>query len=152
MPDHPFRKSIRLPPWSYERQDSTFHVTLRALPGKAPFRDAVADALWRATLNEVDRDSVFLVVACMMPDHMHFMVRPQASTLVEWVDSFKGYATYLHRKHTTLPFLWQPGFYDREIRSSREYEAVWNYIVRNPVEASFVEEPEDWPYLYAAPE
>jgi REP element-mobilizing transposase RayT len=152
VPDHPFRKSLRLPPWAYERQDSTFHVTMRAIPGKSPFHGAVANAIWRAVFNETSRTSIVLTVACLMPDHIHFLVRPRDSTLVERVDSFKGYTTYLHRKHTKLPFLWQPGFHDREIRNRREYEAVWNYIVRNPVAAELVEEPEDWPYLYVAQE
>jgi REP element-mobilizing transposase RayT len=150
VPDHPFRKSIRLPPWAYEREGSTFHVAFRAIPGKTPFRHSVADAVWRATLNETRRDWIELVVACLMPDHVHFMVRPRSRTLVEWIDSYKGYTTHLHKKRTRLPFLWQPGFYDREIRNSREYQAVWSYIVRNPVSAGLVEEPEDWPYLFVA--
>ena len=40
--------------------------------------------------------------------------------------------------------LWQPRFFDRALRSVKEYNEKVEYIHLNPVRAGLVSRPEDW--------
>jgi putative transposase len=40
--------------------------------------------------------------------------------------------------------LWQPRFFDRALRTVKEYNAKVEYIHLNPVRAGLVSRPEDW--------
>jgi putative transposase len=40
--------------------------------------------------------------------------------------------------------LWQPRFFDRALRTVKEYNEKVEYIHLNPVRAGFVSHPEDW--------
>jgi hypothetical protein len=40
--------------------------------------------------------------------------------------------------------LWQPRFFDRALRTAREYNEKVEYIHLNPVRAGLVSRPEDW--------
>ena len=42
--------------------------------------------------------------------------------------------------------LWQPRFFDRALRSVREYYEKVEYIHLNPVRAGLVKRAEDWPW------
>jgi len=45
--------------------------------------------------------------------------------------------------------LWQPRFWEHNIRDERDYRAHVEYCWVNPVKHGFVNEPEEWPYSYA---
>jgi hypothetical protein len=42
--------------------------------------------------------------------------------------------------------LWQPRFFDRALRTVKEYNEKVEYIHLNPVRAGLVSRPEDWPW------
>ena len=44
------------------------------------------------------------------------------------------------------PRLWQPGFFDRILRSQESYAEKWNYVREKPVRAGLVQTAHDWPY------
>jgi hypothetical protein len=48
------------------------------------------------------------------------------------------------RKESGL--LWQPRFFDRALRSTKEYNKMVEYIHLNPVRAGLVQRAEDWPW------
>jgi len=48
------------------------------------------------------------------------------------------------RKESGL--LWQPRFFDRAVRTVKEYYEKVEYIHLNPVRAGVVERAEDWPW------
>ncbi|MFN0145143.1 MAG: transposase [Dehalococcoidia bacterium] len=126
-----------------------FHVTIRALSGHAPFRGAVGAAVWAAVLAERERPSVDLFAACLMPDHLHVLVKPGARSVIQWLGTFKSYTTAVARNRGGRHFLWQPSFYDRRIRDVAEFEAVVSYIVGNPAAAGLVDGEDEWPWVYA---
>jgi hypothetical protein len=41
---------------------------------------------------------------------------------------------------------WQPGSFDRLLRSDESAEQKWQYIRQNPVRAGLVQEWSEWPY------
>jgi hypothetical protein len=44
------------------------------------------------------------------------------------------------------PLRWQPGGFDRLLRTSESIHEKWNYIRENPVRAGLVEHWKQWPY------
>ncbi|MCC7366759.1 MAG: transposase [Dehalococcoidia bacterium] len=149
MPDDiPFHRATRLPSGAYSNPANTFHLTLRASPKTRPFRGAVGQAVWDAVGNEQDRGAIFLVAACLMPDHLHVVLRPSRLSVPRWAQSFKPYTTRLARELGNGPFLWQPRYHDRLLREGEVAHAV-AYVVRNPIAAGLATEDGEWPWVVA---
>ncbi|MCC7363734.1 MAG: transposase [Dehalococcoidia bacterium] len=141
----PFRKSIRLAPEAYSNPDNIFHVTVRAAIGSAPFADArFADVAWRQ-LFDPRYDTLIILAACIMPDHVHLVIRTATRTtsLVTWLSGWKSRTTLACRAAGFRGTLWQPSFWDRVVRPG-ELDDVIAYVVRNPVAAGLVADSGDW--------
>ena len=85
---------------------------------------------------------------CVMPNHVHVLVRPrEGQPLAEIVRYWKGWAA--RRANQLLgrrgPF-WMREYHDRFIRSERHMANAVRYIRMNPVLAGLCQEPEDWPW------
>jgi REP element-mobilizing transposase RayT len=154
VPDRDFRfpKKIRLPAEAYENPDAVFHITMHAATETAPFKPKrAADVVWQLVRNEESRGSITPVAACLMPTHLHLVARRGRKTIVEWANGFKSYSTTVWwREGGGHGVLWQPSFYDVRQYSSRQVEAVIKYVVRNPVDAGFVEDPWQWPWVWVS--
>ncbi|MEX0784164.1 MAG: transposase [Dehalococcoidia bacterium] len=148
-PDWRFAKSTRLPREAYDNQDASFHLVTAAAVGSAPFRDArMGNEVWRLLLNELDRDSVVLVAACLMPDHLHVVARPRTANLADWFGEFKSLTTRKAWRLGRRGAVWQPSFYDRRLYGG-QVGAVVAYVLRNPEEANLVEDMSEWPWVEA---
>ena len=144
----PFPKRIRLDPSDYERCDQAFHVTLRSMPGTAPFSGELGAAVWQLILNERERSAIELVAACLMPDHLHAIVKPADRSIVLWLNGFKSFSTRAAWQHGHATALWQPGFHDTRIRDEQQFEAALSYIRRNPMAGGFVNDESEWPWMW----
>lgn len=83
-----------------------------------------------------------------LPDHGHAIIYPPYPlTICTVMESIKGGATKrINRSRREAGVLMQPRFFDRALRTVKEYhEKVW-YIHLNPVKAGRVSRPEDWPW------
>ncbi len=74
---------------------------------------------------------------CVMPDHVHIIVyimpnesgrMISAPTLSVIIGSMKWWTT----KQIGFP-IWQKSFYDRIVRSEKDYQEIWQYIDENPL-------------------
>ena len=82
----------------------------------------------------------------ILPDHLHLMIRDLGQNrrnLCAWVAAWKGHVT---RNWNGTGELWQRSFWDRQIRSARDYDSKYLYVRDNPVRHGLVTESEDWPY------
>jgi REP element-mobilizing transposase RayT len=78
-----------------------------------------------------------------MPDHVHLFVRAGRDfTLSSWIGSLKRAISVTLES----PKLWQPGFFDRILRSHESYGEKWNYVRENPVRAGLVKSAQEWRY------
>ncbi len=50
------------------------------------------------------------------------------------------------RQELAAAWKWQPGSFDRLLRSDESAEEKWQYIRQNPVRAGLAENWQDWPY------
>ena len=82
----------------------------------------------------------------LLPDHVHLFVRGRLDfKLSQWVGGLKRALAVALRAETGAP-IWQPGFFDRLLRSDESYSAKWEYVRQNPVRHGLVARAEDWPY------
>ena len=63
------------------------------------------------------------------------------------MESIKVGATKrINRSRGEAGLLFQPRFFDRALRTVREYHEKVEYLHLNPVKAGLVSRPEDWPW------
>ena len=82
-----------------------------------------------------DVESLAFVV---MPDHLHWLIRLAESRSLEAVlHSMKSYTSHQigPRLASNGTRVWQPGYFDRALRSDDDLKDVARYIVMNPVRA-----------------
>jgi REP-associated tyrosine transposase len=125
-----------------------FFVTVRLLKGRARLHDADFRLLALA-LNRARRQRPFYLTAWVfLSEHWHAICAPvYPLTILQVMKSAKISSTILiHRRRAEPGELWQARFFDRALRSVKEYNDKVEYIHLNPVKAGLVERPEDWPW------
>jgi putative transposase len=126
--------------------DRWFFITCRLLA-----RRRVLSPSEFAVLAEVigDRraEHRFLLTAWVFrPDHWHAIFYPSYPlTISRVMEAIKDGATKrINRSRQEVGTLWQPRFFDRALRTVREYNEKVEYIHLNPVKAGLASLPEDW--------
>ncbi|MHB9134602.1 MAG: transposase [Armatimonadota bacterium] len=157
------RKLHRLPLEQYTMSDCEFFFTICARHHQRPFTDPIlARQIIDALLWYRNRHSLRLFCYCLMPDHLHFILKLPDSLrrlrhggargiapegILDWVGDFKSYTTnqcWWKRGGTNQ--LWQKSSYDHVIRCNDSVEKAVNYTLRNPERKGLVEDWQDYPY------
>jgi putative transposase len=112
-------------------------------------RILASDAVHR-TLREAwtAADSWLVGRYVLMPDHLHLFCSPGQNSpvsLTRWVAFWKSHASRHWPNRQDAP-IWQPNFWDTQLRRGESYDNKWQYVVENPVRAKLVEKSTDWPY------
>ena len=101
-----------------------------------------------------------LIAACVMPDHVHFLIQPWPKEYdEEGMATFWPFATLLHsiksfsaheinKTEGTKGTVWEKERFDRYIRSDRDLEEKFQYILKNPWEAGVVKPTQDYPWIW----
>ena len=94
-----------------------------------------------------------------MPDHLHVIVAPTenrdarvgdfSAALKRWMREEMSRDGKRSACPTTTSWRWQPGCFDRLLRSDESLQGKWLYVAENPVRAGLVQRFEDWPYRFA---
>ena len=125
----------------------------RALSPKA--RTIVLDSLRHFHRHRYD-----LIAACVMPDHVHFLLQPRPKNLDEsggvefWplselLHSLKSFSSHeINRVEGTTGVVWDEERFDRYIRSDRDLEEKFHYILRNPWDAGVVTPSQEYPWVW----
>jgi RecG-like helicase/REP element-mobilizing transposase RayT len=103
-----------------------------------------------------------LFAACVMPDHVHFIVQPWPKdqidaagnaifwSLKELLHSLKSFSAHaINRVERQSGGVWEKEQFDRYVRSDRDLEEKFNYILRNPWEAGVAEQGEDYAWVWS---
>ncbi len=143
-----YPRRIRLDREVYEDLGLVFHLTLRAHPKLARWPATVGEAIWASVLEQLESDRVELFAACLMPDHLHLLVRRGRLDAIAFVDEWKSWTTRLSWSVGNRNALWQPGMWDRTMRDEDDLLATASYIARNPVDAGLVEDEREWPWTW----
>ncbi|MEP7015480.1 MAG: transposase [Verrucomicrobiota bacterium] len=101
-----------------------------------------------------------LFAACVMPDHVHFLFQPwpqgndDAGNVVFWplnelIHSIKSFSAHqINKIENRNGAVWEREQFDRYIRSDRDLEEKFQYILRNPWTAGVAGQNEDYSWLW----
>ena len=102
-----------------------------------------------------------LIAACIMPDHVHFLLQPWPKDreatgepvfwlLSELLASIKSFTAHeINSLEHANGSVWEKESFDRYVRSDHDLQEKFNYILRNPWDAKIVGLQEDYPWIWA---
>ena len=128
--------------------DRWFFVSCRLLPRRRTLSPSEFATLAQV-IQERRAEHKFLFTAWVfLPDHWHAIFYPPPPlTISRVMQAIKDGATKrINRTRREVGRLWQPRFFDRALRTVKEYNAKVEYIHLNPVKAGLVARPEEWPW------
>ncbi len=93
-----------------------------------------------------ERVELPLLAVCLMPNHLHLVVRPlrdeDVASWISWL--FTTHVRRHHRKYGTTGRLWQGRFKASLIQQDQHLLTVLRYVERNALRSRLVERAEDW--------
>ena len=103
------------------------------------------------SLLHFDRNHYRLFSWVIMPNHTHFILKPEKSfELSSIIQSHKNFTARMsNRLLERMGQFWQEDYFDREIRDLGDFIDKLNYIDMNPVRAGLCRNPEDWQFSSA---
>ncbi len=159
-------------PWGlrrYHQSGQSHFVTFSCYRRKPKFSDGRLCDLLLTVLEQMRRRFRMRIYGCVvMPEHVHLLVsEPEDGTLADamhylklsfskrarslreaQVSVLKTDANLGHRECQTNDSerenFWQKKYYDRNVRSAREFGIKLRYLHRNPVKRGLVRHPSDW--------
>ena len=121
--------------------------------GAAWLRDARVADLVAGSLRHFDGARYHLHAWCVMPNHVHVVVRPLGEHSLETIlHSWKSYTGSEANKlldRTGEPF-WQTESYDHWIRDDADFAHCCHYTEENPVKAGLYSKVDEWRWSSAA--
>jgi putative transposase len=84
----------------------------------------------------------------ILPNHIHLFCAPNAhpaQPLKNWISFWKNHVTRSWPRRDEIP-IWQPEYWDRQLRRGESYDQKWDYVENNPVRHGYVSRAEEWPY------
>src|SRR5688572_1114005 len=93
-----------------------------------------------------ERIELPLLAVCLMPNHLHLVVRPrQDGDVASWISwLFTTHVRRHHRNYGTTGRLWQGRFKASHIQQDHHLLTVMRYVERNALTAKLVKSAEDW--------
>jgi len=87
-----------------------------------------------------------LIAACLMPNHIHLVVRPSvANDLARWMHwVFTTHVRWHHEKYDATGRVWQGRFKAFASQTDQHLLTVMRYVERNALRSNLVERAEDW--------
>ena len=105
--------------------------------------------VWEQIMRAGAEKQFEVIAYCFMPDHLHLIVEgmSEQSDLRAFVKLAKQYSGYHYRRAHPNRSLWQHGSNDHIVRDDVDLLELTRYVVKNPVAARLVEQPEDYPHF-----
>jgi putative transposase len=112
--------------------------------------DADYAAFERILEAAVARTKTRLLAYCLMPNHWHLVVWPQAdgelSAFVRWLTLTHTQRWHAQRQSAGSGHLYQGRFKSFPVQEDEHLRTVCRYVERNPLRARLVKRAEDWPW------
>jgi REP element-mobilizing transposase RayT len=130
-----------------ELEGGVHHVTARCVDPLRVFDDAlVAGAFVDLLADACDRCGWRTLAYCLMPNHLHLLVRTPQPNLGEGMRRLQGMtAQRVNRVLNRRGAVWGDRFHSRLVRAEQHVVAAAVYVVVNPVRAGIVPHPGEWP-------
>ncbi len=130
-------------PFLYDR---FIFVTVRLLSSRTKLDDIDFGRLANSFTRMRTKHSFLLTAWVFLPDHWHAIIHSAYPlTISKALNSVKTSSRIgINVQRNEQGELWQERFFDRGLRTVREYHEKIEYIHLNPVKAGLVNRPEDW--------
>jgi putative transposase len=124
-----------------------YHVINRGNKKARVFHDAEDYSQFLAALHGAQaRVEVPILAACLMPNHLHLVVRPNGDDAfgvwTRWL--FTTHVRWYHAKYRTSGHVWQGRYKAFLIQEDDHLLTVMRYVERNALRANLVARAEDW--------
>ncbi len=145
-------RTVPCPAWdepcASRRPGGIFHVTARGVRRGVVFVDEFDYQRYLRLLERtVPRDRWVIHAYCLMPNHVHLLVRLRESTLSVGVHRLHCvYARRFNERHGFVGHAFDARFSSTLIAGEAHHLEALRYIALNPVRAGLCDEPEDWPW------
>jgi putative transposase len=133
----------RIPVWLPWEQPVIYFVTMCVEDRQSVLANEPAFNAFKTAIAKLQRWRV--LAAMLMPDHLHVIAAPIQDRDAK-LGNFSGALKRWIRHELRAPWNWQPGCFDRLLRSDESLHDKWLYIQENPVRAGLVRDWKDWPY------
>jgi len=131
----------------------TWFVTKCLTPRRSALADPQAEVIAEALAHYARSGDVLLAAFCVMPDHWHALLHPvRPRRLPDFVGKLDRWNS--GRTAAALEAygcVWQDGYHDTRIRSSRQFRYVIGYIEGNAVGKGLAATAEEWAWSSANP-
>lgn len=124
----------------------TFHATARGVRRQPTFLDDLDYTLYLRLLGQTAERCGWVVLAyCLMPNHLHLLVRLTDSTLSRGMHRQQGlYARRFNERHGLSGHVFEARFHAVHVTEEPHYLKALRYIVQNPVRAGLCDDPAEW--------
>jgi REP element-mobilizing transposase RayT len=142
-----YRTPPRLPGVDY-RQPRTYFVTFCVQHREPVFsKPAAARTACDVLVDLRNRGSYSLYGYCVMPDHVHLVIKlaEHGKPLSRVIAQLKAGILFECRKQS-IKLVWQRGYYDRVGRPN-ESRTLLHYVLQNPARAGLVRGDERYEYV-----
>lgn len=127
--------------------DTCYHFLNRGNRQSTVFHESTDFDAFLGLMREAqERVPVPLIAACLMPNHLHLVVRPAADgDLKHWAHwLFTKHASHYHAKYGTNGHVWQGRYKTIPIQHDQHLLIVMRYVERNAYRAKLVATPDGW--------
>ena len=126
--------------------DRHFFITCRLLPPRRLLAGTEFECHAGVIAERRAKHGFVLTAWLFLPDHWHAIFFPASPLTIALVmESIKVSSTArINAARHESGKLWQPRFFDRVLRTVKEYREKVDYIHQNPVRAGLVKRAEDW--------
>lgn len=130
----------------------TYFVTTKSWESTFLFQSVrTAEIVVGKMLEYRDKGNYSLHDFVVMPNHLHLILTPLASSLEKCMQLIKGGSSFeINKLQGGRTAIWQSGFHESRVKSWEEYRTKRDYVNFNPVAAKLVERPEDWEFSSAS--
>lgn len=131
--------------------DRYFFVTCNRPRTRGALDNDDFEILARVIGERRDEHRFLLTAWVLLPDHWHAIFFPRHPlTISRVLEAIKvGSTLRINAARKDGGLLWQRRFFDRALRTVKEYGETVAYIHHNPVKAGLVRRAEDWPWSSA---
>jgi REP element-mobilizing transposase RayT len=133
----------RIPVWLCWEQRVIYFVTICVANRQPVLANERAFRAFKTAVANLQHWSV--LAAVVMPDHLHVIVSPIDARDGK-LGNFSAALKRRIRRELNAAWNWQPGCFDRSLRSNESLREKWLYVHDNPVRAGLVKHWADWPY------
>ena len=120
----------RIPVWLRWEQPVIYFVTICVAGRKAVLTNQATFSAFKTAAAKLNEWKV--LAAILMPDHLHAIVSPTRDRQAK-VGNFSGALKRWIREEVHASWKWQPGCFDRLLRSDESLHEKWSYLQENPV-------------------